>query len=191
MSSSCSRAAATGCGAAQGPGARRLDQSGLRNIRERAGVLFSRDDTPVAGHNRAEQLQAAVARRVQHLHAARRCGRQPGDDRGVHQGTARAQGGFGPLHRECRRRAIPVAEPVSRDGEAGAQYSGRHAQGARFLFKSGVFLKESSAQLEIRKSGFEQSIFRVAHNYSFLYGVFAISLAMLTGWLGRLVFRRD
>ncbi|RWO74477.1 MAG: TIGR02186 family protein [Mesorhizobium sp.] len=60
-----------------------------------------------------------------------------------------------------------------------------------FLFKSGLFIKESSAQLEIRKSGFEQSIFHVAHNYSFLYGVFAISLAMLTGWLGRLIFRRD
>ncbi|RUW62876.1 TIGR02186 family protein [Mesorhizobium sp. M7A.F.Ca.US.008.03.1.1] len=60
-----------------------------------------------------------------------------------------------------------------------------------FLFKSGLFIKESSAQLEIRKSGFEQSIFRVAHTYSFLYGVFAISLAMLTGWLGRLIFRRD
>jgi uncharacterized protein (TIGR02186 family) len=60
-----------------------------------------------------------------------------------------------------------------------------------FLFKSGLFIKESSAQLEIRKSGFEQSIFRVAHNYSFLYGVFAISLAMLTGWLGRLIFRKD
>ncbi|WP_214471535.1 TIGR02186 family protein [Mesorhizobium sp. dw_380] len=60
-----------------------------------------------------------------------------------------------------------------------------------FLFKSGLFIKESSAQLEIRKSGFEQSIFRVAHDYSFLYGVFAISLAMITGWLGRLVFRRD
>jgi len=60
-----------------------------------------------------------------------------------------------------------------------------------FLFKSGLFIKESSAQLEIRKSGFEQSIFRVAHDYSFLYGVFAISLAMLTGWLGRLVFRKD
>ncbi|RUW18323.1 TIGR02186 family protein [Mesorhizobium sp. M4B.F.Ca.ET.215.01.1.1] len=60
-----------------------------------------------------------------------------------------------------------------------------------FLFKSGMFIKESSAQLEIRKSGFEQSIFRVAHDYSFLYGVFAVSLAMLTGWLGRLVFRKD
>ncbi|TPL10917.1 TIGR02186 family protein [Mesorhizobium sp. B2-4-14] len=60
-----------------------------------------------------------------------------------------------------------------------------------FLFKSGLFIKESSAQLEIRKSGFEQSIFRVAHDYSFLYGVFAISLAMITGWLGRLIFRKD
>ena len=37
-----------------------------------------------------------------------------------------------------------------------------------FLFKSGLFIKESSAQLEIRKSGFEQSVFRVAHEYSFL-----------------------
>lgn len=60
-----------------------------------------------------------------------------------------------------------------------------------FLFKSGLFIKESSAQLEIRKSGFEQSIFRVAHDYSFLYGIFAVSLAMLTGWLGRLIFRKD
>jgi uncharacterized protein (TIGR02186 family) len=60
-----------------------------------------------------------------------------------------------------------------------------------FLFKSGLFIKESSAQLEIRKSGFEQSIFRVARDYSFFYGVFAVSLAMLTGWLGRLVFRKD
>ena len=60
-----------------------------------------------------------------------------------------------------------------------------------FLFKSGLFIKESSAQLEIRKSGFEQSIFRVAHDYSFFYGVFAVSLAMLTGWLGRVVFRKD
>lgn len=60
-----------------------------------------------------------------------------------------------------------------------------------FLFKNGVFVKENSAQLEIRKSGFEQSIFRAAHNYSFLYGFFAICLAMITGWLGRIVFRKD
>jgi uncharacterized protein (TIGR02186 family) len=60
-----------------------------------------------------------------------------------------------------------------------------------FLFKNGSFVHESSAQLEIRKSGFEQSIFDYAHEDSFTYGMFAVALAMLTGWLGRLVFRKE
>lgn len=60
-----------------------------------------------------------------------------------------------------------------------------------FLFKNGVFVKESSAQLEIRKSGFEQAIFRLAHNHGFFYGFLSVSLAMLTGWMGRIVFRKD
>ncbi|MCO5063452.1 MAG: TIGR02186 family protein [Rhizobiaceae bacterium] len=60
-----------------------------------------------------------------------------------------------------------------------------------FLFKNGTFVSESSAQLEIRKSGFEQSIFDYAHQDSFMYGLFAVGLAMLTGWLGRLVFRKE
>ena len=60
-----------------------------------------------------------------------------------------------------------------------------------FLFKSGVFVKETSAPLVIVKSGFEQSIFRFANDYSLFYGIFAVMLAMLTGWLGSVVFRRD
>ncbi len=60
-----------------------------------------------------------------------------------------------------------------------------------FLFKNGVFVKESSAQLEIRKSGFEQAVFRLAHNHSFFYGFLSVSLAMFTGWMGRIVFRKD
>lgn len=60
-----------------------------------------------------------------------------------------------------------------------------------FLFKNGTFVSESSAQLAIRKSGFEQSIYDYAHNDSFTYGIFAVLLAMMTGWLGRLVFRKD
>ena len=43
-----------------------------------------------------------------------------------------------------------------------------------FLFKSGMFIKETSAQLAIVKSGFEQSIFRFAHDHSLFYGVFAV-----------------
>lgn len=60
-----------------------------------------------------------------------------------------------------------------------------------FLFKNGAFVQETSSNLEIRKSGFEQSIFDYAHQRSFLYGVFAVALAMFTGWLGRLLFRRE
>ena len=60
-----------------------------------------------------------------------------------------------------------------------------------FLFRNGLFIRESSAQLAIVKSGFEQSVYRFSSEYGFLYGVFAVSLAMLTGWLGRVIFRKD
>jgi uncharacterized protein (TIGR02186 family) len=60
-----------------------------------------------------------------------------------------------------------------------------------FLFRNGLFIKESSAQLAIVKSGLEQRIARAAVNYGFLYGVFAVLLAMLTGWLGRILFKKD
>lgn len=60
-----------------------------------------------------------------------------------------------------------------------------------FLFKNGAFIKESSAQLAILKAGFEQRVHRAAQEHGFLYGLAAVALAVLTGWIGRLVFRRD
>ena len=60
-----------------------------------------------------------------------------------------------------------------------------------FLFRNGAFLKESSTNLQIIKSGFEQDIFRAAHERSFFYGLFSVSLAMIIGWLGRVIFKRD
>ncbi len=60
-----------------------------------------------------------------------------------------------------------------------------------FLFKNGVFIKESSAQLAILKSGFEQRVHTVAQRHGFFYGLAAVALAILTGWAGRIVFRRD
>ena len=60
-----------------------------------------------------------------------------------------------------------------------------------FLFKNGVFIKESSAQLSIVKSGFEQTIYRFSTNHGFSFGILAVALAMVTGWLGRIVFRKD
>ena len=60
-----------------------------------------------------------------------------------------------------------------------------------FLFRNGTFLKENSTDLEIIKSGFEQQIFRAAHERSFFYGLFSVTLAMVIGWLGRVIFKRD
>lgn len=60
-----------------------------------------------------------------------------------------------------------------------------------FLFKNGLFIKESSAQLAILKAGFEQRVHRAAQQHGFLYGLAAVALAVLTGWLGRIIFRRD
>ena len=60
-----------------------------------------------------------------------------------------------------------------------------------FLFKNGVFLKETNAHLAIVKSGFEQMLFRLSRNHSLFYGFCAVGLAILTGWIGRLVFRKD
>lgn len=60
-----------------------------------------------------------------------------------------------------------------------------------FLFKNGVFIKESSAQLSIVKSGFEQTIYRFATHHGFAYGILATLLAVVTGWLGRVLFRKD
>ena len=50
---------------------------------------------------------------------------------------------------------------------------------------------ETSAPLVIVKSGFEQWIHRTSIDYGLLYGIFAVALAMVTGWLGRIIFRRD
>jgi uncharacterized protein (TIGR02186 family) len=60
-----------------------------------------------------------------------------------------------------------------------------------FLFRNGEFIKETSSNLAIVKAGFEQTVFRMAQDYSLLYGIFAVFLAMVTGWMGRLLFRKD
>jgi uncharacterized protein (TIGR02186 family) len=60
-----------------------------------------------------------------------------------------------------------------------------------FLFRNGVFVKETSTGLTIRKAGLEQRLYEFAHNDGFTYGVLAVLLAMVTGWLGSIIFRRS
>lgn len=67
---------------------------------------------------------------------------------------------------------------------------GRHSARA-LLFRNGVFLREANASLEIVKASVEQNIYDAAHKYSFYYGLFAVFLAVFTGWAGRILFKRD
>lgn len=60
-----------------------------------------------------------------------------------------------------------------------------------FLFLNGKFTDETTASLTIAKSGFEQGIYRFAQEYSLIYGIGAVALALLTGWLGRKLLHRD
>lgn len=66
---------------------------------------------------------------------------------------------------------------------------GQH-QARAFLFRNGAFIRESSADLEIAKSGLEQAIFKAAHEQSLWYGFAAVLLAVTIGWLGNALFRK-
>jgi uncharacterized protein (TIGR02186 family) len=67
---------------------------------------------------------------------------------------------------------------------------GKHKARA-FLFRNGAFIKENSTGLQIEKIGFEQRLVLFSQQHSALYGLGAITIAMLIGWLGRAIFRKD
>lgn len=60
-----------------------------------------------------------------------------------------------------------------------------------YLFKTGKFLMDRELPLRVTKTGFEQYINDLAYNRPLLYGLIAVLLAVVTGWLGSVVFRRD
>ena len=58
-------------------------------------------------------------------------------------------------------------------------------------FRTGAFVAERSGTLWVVKSGFENRVFSLSKAYGDLYGIFAVALAIFTGWLGRVMFKRD
>jgi uncharacterized protein (TIGR02186 family) len=59
------------------------------------------------------------------------------------------------------------------------------------LFAEGVMLATSNSAIEIQKVGFEQFVASSAHDHGLAYGLATASLALLTGWIASVVFRRD
>jgi len=60
-----------------------------------------------------------------------------------------------------------------------------------FLFHHGKLVSRTEETLAVAKIGFEQITFQLAQNYPLFYGLLAVSLAIFTGWLAGVIFRRD
>jgi uncharacterized protein (TIGR02186 family) len=60
-----------------------------------------------------------------------------------------------------------------------------------YLFSGSVFLAREQAVLNVTKVGFEQFMFVSSHEHALLYGLACVFLALFTGWLAGVVFRRD
>ena len=59
------------------------------------------------------------------------------------------------------------------------------------LFADGMLIARSPSALEIYKAGFEQIVCASAQTHGVLYGLATSMMAILTGWLASVVFRRD
>lgn len=59
------------------------------------------------------------------------------------------------------------------------------------LFADGALIARTTSALEITKVGFEQFVAESARHHGVLYGLATALMALATGWLASVVFRRD
>jgi uncharacterized protein (TIGR02186 family) len=59
------------------------------------------------------------------------------------------------------------------------------------LFADGAQVARTSSALDVIKTGFEQYVADAARDNGLLYGVVTMLMALLTGWIASVVFRRD
>jgi uncharacterized protein (TIGR02186 family) len=59
------------------------------------------------------------------------------------------------------------------------------------LFSNGALVSKADTAFDIVKVGFEQFVANAARNWGFSYGVLTALMALMTGWMASVVFRRD
>ncbi|HVX99928.1 MAG TPA: TIGR02186 family protein [Pseudorhodoplanes sp.] len=59
------------------------------------------------------------------------------------------------------------------------------------LFADGANLAQTTSALEIVKAGVEQYVANAARDHALLYGLITTLMALVTGWLASVIFRRD
>ncbi len=59
-----------------------------------------------------------------------------------------------------------------------------------YVFKNGQIIARKSEGFAVRKIGFERFLAQSATQYPLFYGLACVALALFTGWLGGIIFRR-
>jgi uncharacterized protein (TIGR02186 family) len=59
------------------------------------------------------------------------------------------------------------------------------------LFADGALVTRTETAFEIVKVGFEQFVANTAKNHGFAYGLVTAMMALMTGWMASIVFRKD
>jgi uncharacterized protein (TIGR02186 family) len=59
------------------------------------------------------------------------------------------------------------------------------------LFAGGQLTARNNARLEVTKAGFEQYVADAARDHGLIYGFATMLMALLTGWIASVVFKRD
>ena len=58
------------------------------------------------------------------------------------------------------------------------------------LFKHGRLVSSEKTPLTVQKVGLEAKIYDFAHDHAAWYGLIAIAIALVAGWLAGVIFRR-
>jgi uncharacterized protein (TIGR02186 family) len=59
------------------------------------------------------------------------------------------------------------------------------------LFSNGALVSKAETAFDIVKVGFEQFVANAARNHGLIYGLVTALMALMTGWMASVVFRRD
>jgi uncharacterized protein (TIGR02186 family) len=57
--------------------------------------------------------------------------------------------------------------------------------------RDGALVTRTDTAFEIVKAGFEQFVATTAHQNGFAYGLVTAFMALMTGWMASIVFRKD
>jgi uncharacterized protein (TIGR02186 family) len=94
---------------------------------------------------------------------------------------AELPGGVEYLSDTLFRVRVPVPANIAR-GEYSAQV---------YLFRKGYVISEQATPFSISNTGLERQIYHLAHNDPVAYGLLAVMVAVLLGWISSLFFRQS